>query len=231
MLTSQEMILLGAIAGATAAGPEAFAYATQEEIANLYAQGFVLSNPAIVEPGSNRVAVRATPQGIEANSQFAAQAAAGTSWTAGAAAPGVATPPAPSAVTPASFVVQKGGALPKTKRGAPRTARVGQHVYPFDQLVDVGDYFFVPATAERKKPAKGLQSTIASANKRYADFQPPRRFVVRPMQGGQTAGEFVAPADGAFVLRVDPATAPHFPRKKKAAAAETPLPPSTPPAA
>jgi hypothetical protein len=54
---------------------------------------------------------------------------------------------------------------PEGKRG--RRAG-GEAKYPFDKLA-VGQSFHVPATEANKNPAKGLASTVSSANRRYAE--------------------------------------------------------------
>ncbi len=65
-----------------------------------------------------------------------------------------------------NFGIIDGAVLPVSKRGG---GGGGAPIkYPFDQL-QVGQSFFVPATAKLPNPLKTLGSTISSANIRYAD--------------------------------------------------------------
>ena len=65
-----------------------------------------------------------------------------------------------------NFGIIDGAVLPVSKRGG---GGGGAPIkYPFDQL-QVGQSFFVPATAKLPNPLKTLGSTISSANVRYAD--------------------------------------------------------------
>lgn len=68
--------------------------------------------------------------------------------------------------TVSNFGIIDGAVLPVSKRGG---GGGGAPIkYPFDQL-QVGQSFFVPATAKLPNPLKTLGSTISSANIRYAD--------------------------------------------------------------
>ncbi len=65
-----------------------------------------------------------------------------------------------------NFGIIDGAVLPVSKRGG---GGGGAPIkYPFDQI-QVGQSFFVPATAKLPNPLKTLGSTISSANIRYAD--------------------------------------------------------------
>lgn len=228
-LSTTEIALLASIVAATNTGPEAFAYVTPEEVINLRTQGLVQTNPQIMEVGSTRIAGRATPQGIDANTSFAAQAGAGTSWNpAPAAAPApeapVAPPAAPAVPAATSFVVMEGGALPKVVRVAPKNPRAGHSIYPFETMENIGSIFFVPVSDKMPNPQQTMQSAVTAANKRFLHMEPRRRFKVARIMKGQVAGSFVAPADGAVVMRVDPSTFIARPKKKTVAVVEAPLP-------
>lgn len=56
--------------------------------------------------------------------------------------------------------------LPPAKRGGPG---VGNTKYPFDKL-EVGQSFFVPATADKPEPWKSLGSTVTSATARFDEL-------------------------------------------------------------
>lgn len=58
--------------------------------------------------------------------------------------------------------IVKGIAIPEGKRGGNK----GKSLYNFDAM-DVGDTFFIAATAEVPNPAKSLASTATSATRRY----------------------------------------------------------------
>lgn len=99
----------------------------------------------------------------------------------------------------------KSAPIPQTvrKSGAGRKQK-----YPFDAL-EVGQYFFVPATEKQPDPAKSLGSVVTSANKRYAEetgdtklnrkgeevpkLAYTRKFIVRPFNE-EVDGEYVAGA-------------------------------------
>lgn len=106
-----------------------------------------------------------------------------------------------------------------------RPGRSSSDIYPFDQM-EKGHSFFVPATEKRPNPAKTMVSTISAANDRYAtetgEYKEvtrksrktgemetkrvpvknySREFTVRPVEAGKKYGEWVAPSDGALVIR------------------------------
>ena len=99
----------------------------------------------------------------------------------------------------------KSAPIPQTvrKSGAGRKQK-----YPFDAL-EIGQYFFVPATEKQPDPAKSLGSVVTSANKRYATetgetklnrkgeevpkLAYTRKFIVRPFNE-EINGEYVAGA-------------------------------------
>lgn len=70
----------------------------------------------------------------------------------------------PEKVSKMTFEI-KSAPLPVTTRkaGAGRPSK-----YPFEAL-EVGQYFFVPATEKQPDPAKSLGSVVTSANRRFAE--------------------------------------------------------------
>lgn len=190
-------------------------YVDQAEMTNLLAAGLVEANAAMVLDG--KIAFRANQAGIDFSAQLppaqpAAPAPAALPWGAAPAqapapaAPTVATVPATEAATTKAgaregFIVGKGGFVPpvKAKRKPPVTSRK----YEFENL-ELGGYIFVPASEKLKDPKKSLGSTVSSANKRFADFEPRRYFKTYRAEAGQRFGEVVAPADGCYIVRVEP---------------------------
>lgn len=65
-----------------------------------------------------------------------------------------------------SFEILDGIPVPESKRGG-----LKGDTYPFESL-KVGQSFFVPATEAKPNPAKGLASTVSSANRRYVSVHP-----------------------------------------------------------
>lgn len=193
-------------------------YVTQPEAQSL------VSEPQLIEVNKqmikdNKAACRATAAGIEM------------------VAPTVTIAPVTADATVnggSKFEVMSGMSLPKSKRGGGGGGAPTK--YPFDKL-DVNQFFFVPATAEKPDPAKSLQSGVASANNKYSkgtgEFETVertkrgegnkavvdaagnkvketvqrekreslRKFVIRPVEAGQTYGQWQCPANGAVVYR------------------------------
>lgn len=110
--------------------------------------------------------------------------------------------PASTPVKASPMFEIKSAPIPQTvrKSGAGRKQK-----YPFDAL-EVGQYFFVPATEKQPDPAKSLGSVVTTANKRYAvqtgemkknrkgedvpKLAYTRKFIVRPINE-EIDGEFV----------------------------------------
>jgi hypothetical protein len=136
--------LLAFIASATQASPN-YAVVPLVSVKELmkYEPTFVTINGEPDAGGS--VNVSATPAGIAAS---------------GAPAP------APAA-TPSAFLIEDGIAVVESKRGG----GLKSSTYPFADLKP-GQSFFVAATEAKPTPAKGLGSTVSSANKRYASTYP-----------------------------------------------------------
>ncbi|AMW36187.1 hypothetical protein [Xanthomonas phage XAJ2] len=138
---------LSAIVAATQAGN--FEYTPETVHGPLVAEGLVEVNPEMKNEAGD-LATRATSKGIE---QMNAQNQPATGDT-------TAQTTAPAASKP-SFQIEVATLPPVSGRG--RSA--GSSLYPFEQL-EVGQSFFVPATAEKPEPAKSLASVVSAANKR-----------------------------------------------------------------
>lgn len=104
-----------------------------------------------VDPGGN-IPVSATIKGVEASG--------GTVPAANESAA------SESDDSTSEFVLESGFAPPPINRGGLKGS-----VYPFDRM-SVGHSFFVAATTDNAEPAKGLASTVSSANRRYAAVYP-----------------------------------------------------------
>ena len=116
-------------------------------------------------------AAKAEPTLIEINQAVAADAAGNLQVRASAAGiaalAGAGAPSAPAVeVSKPTFALETGIEIPPAKRGGIREA-----TYPFESM-EVGQSFFLPATADNPNPAKSMGSTISSANKRYAAVYP-----------------------------------------------------------
>lgn len=199
--------LLATIATAMAAEPF-YALATEKEAKELIDGKLAEFNPEIRD--GDKIAIRLTDEGLKANTEMntpASNNTADTGNTASAAA--------------SSFAIIDNAKLPSAARGG----RNGP-VYPFDDL-NVGQSFFVPATADKPEPAKSIASTATSAAKRFATpvknpdgspvmeeykvrgvtktrekFEFTRRFAVKSVEKGKVYGEWTAPESGALVQRV-----------------------------
>lgn len=145
-----------------------------------------------IAPGT--VFVYATSQGIAASGAPAAPPAAKT-----------------------TFQLQDGISVPASKRGG----GLKGETYPFAQMA-VGQSFFVPATEAKPNPAKSLNSTVSSANKRFTSVYPAtlgknktpnpkagqstgmedRKFVVRARTAADETGQGLSGVAGARIWRV-----------------------------
>lgn len=115
-----------------------YTFCSIEVAAYLVKNGFVEQNPDMKNE-AGALATRATQKGIDAAKK-------------------------PEVTKVSEFLIED-VALPAAKRGG--NGKVGNTKYPFDAL-EVGQSFFIPATAERPNPVKALASTVTSANARYA---------------------------------------------------------------
>jgi hypothetical protein len=126
------------LADATRAG--GYLYLTDDDAAPLVAAGLAEVNPNLKDSDGNE-AIRATEAGLEA------------------------MPASPEATTSStvSVKIRTGIVVPaRTRAGRGREEK-----YPFSTL-NVGDGFHIPVTADMPQPWKTLQSTISSANARFA---------------------------------------------------------------
>lgn len=128
-----------ALAHIVASG-DAGTYAPASVYQPLVDAGMVEVNTAAVDAAGNHL-VRATQAGIDAIDG---------------------NEPASSPEKPAKPVIMSGFVAPERKRG--RAA--GDRKYNFDAL-EVGQFFFIEATAERPEPHKSLASSVTSATARY----------------------------------------------------------------
>lgn len=156
-LNSKQRKLLERIVKATA--EHGFLHVDEKEAAPLVAAGLIEVNPSMKDEVDN-VAARAIMAQQSNDNQAGANEAAPNTNTEGTQAMTAQSPAATPAKT--GFTIAS-VALPAAKRGG----RQGE-TYPFDQL-EIGQSFFVPATADRDNPAKSLASTVTSANERYSE--------------------------------------------------------------
>ncbi len=83
-------------------------------------------------------------------------------------------------VAKSKFEIITGAVLPPSKRGNKGGGAPTQ--YPFDAL-EVGQTFFVPKSDEYPNPVKKMQSSISSANARYAVATGETKSVMRTKRG------------------------------------------------
>lgn len=207
---SVNLQLLAALATATRQSADSFLYVSDADLAPLQAAGYIVTNPSV--RNENGVATRLTDAGLSAADAAAAQSAAAPAAGFGAA-PAAAAPAAPA--TAGGFALVAGVAVPEVKRGGgigPRT-----ETYPFGQM-EVGQAFFIPATAEKPNPERSYASSVASATQRYSHADPSgatrtnrkgavvpvmivdREFVIRRVEDGAAFGH--AGVAGAGVWRI-----------------------------
>jgi hypothetical protein len=74
---------------------------------------------------------------------------------------------------PVKFEIEDGYDINEFKTGTGRAS-----LYPFEAM-SVGQSFFVPITAERPNPARSLQSTVSTIN-RKGD----KKYSIRAVEGG-----------------------------------------------
>lgn len=155
----RNLILMAAatIAGASATPQTPFGFLPEAEADALLAGGNALVelNKSVRDAGGN-VAVHATTLGVSAAQAIEAETKA----------PKV-------EVAKQEFQIETGIAVPEIKRGGP-----GATKYPFDKM-QAGDSFFVGVSEAMPNPSKTLASTVNSANKRYKDATPKRKFAIR----------------------------------------------------
>lgn len=136
-------------------------YATlpAEDVAKLVAAGPTLIQVGPSQDGGKTIPVQATTAGMEA------VAASG---------------PVVDPVARAKAVVPEGGFAIETGIELPsiQSANSRSKLYPTDDL-EIGQSFFVPASAEMPNPGKTLASTVSAANRKYKATTPPRLFTIR----------------------------------------------------
>lgn len=176
-------------------------YATVEQMTNLQALNMVEGNPALVHPDNAAAfAYRARPEGLVYLQNLAAAATPAAAVAAAPAVAPVAAAPAHANAVSGGFAINTGFVPPA--RVARRPGGNGR-TYPFDSM-ELNQYIFVPATEKRPDPKKSLASTISSANARFKEFVPQRYFRTYRVTAGQKCGDFVAPTNGAVIMRVEP---------------------------
>lgn len=154
-------------------GGVGYIFSFPDEHAELLAAGFVQVN-ADLKDENGAIATAATQAGIDF---VKAQEIGSSTKTEGVEA--VTAP-----VQNTGFVIEDNIAIPEGgRRGGGKPS-----AYPFDQL-QVGQSFFVPATTERPDPAKTLNSTVSSANNRFAVVDPSG--AMRPVTRGPNKGTSV----------------------------------------
>lgn len=195
---------LGALVSATM-NPPHFAYLSADESQPLVDAGFAEVNPEMIDAATGKLATRASQAGIVAAQGSAAnqgaQAAFGTA-PQGVAPQAAQTSPAASAAK-AAFKLVSSIPVPESKRvGGGGGAR--PETYPFSTM-EVGQAFFIAATADKPQPERSYASTVASARNRFAEEVPgqtrpnrkgkivpvtvlTRDFVIRPIEDGGAAG-------------------------------------------
>lgn len=102
--------------------------------------------------------VEVTPVDANGNKTIRMSASGTAAVAAADAAP--AAPKAPK--TPLTFTLETGFTPPTPNRTGLRTS-----IYPFATM-EVGQSFFIPATADAPDPAKSLASTVSAATRRYS---------------------------------------------------------------
>lgn len=139
-------VLTFIVAGTQAAGSALVPLALAKQIVK-HEPTFVTIQNETADPAGN-VQVFATSLGIAASGVTPAAAVS-------------------EATAKTTFAIEQGIAIPEPKQ---RGGLKGD-TYPF-ALLKVGQSFFLPATEAKPNPAKGLASTVSSANRRYATTYP-----------------------------------------------------------
>lgn len=174
-----------------AASHNTIVYAFPIAATTLISAGYLEGNAAMTD-AEGRIAFRPTAAGLVALQNVSA-----------AVSPAPVTLEQKAAAIAAShpgFQRGTGFAVP-TK--AKRTSRNVAKKYDIDSL-ELDGWIFVPATEAQPNPKKSLASTISSANRKYATFNPPRFFKTFSAEAGQTFGAITAPSDGCYIVRLEP---------------------------
>lgn len=132
-----------------------FLYLKRAEFGSLVNEGLAEINEDYKD--GNKIATRITDAGLNWLKSFEADS---TETETPAA-----TKPATNKENPMSSIeIISGAPIPA---GKPRGRAAKSSKYPFDSL-EVGQMFFVAATAEKPEPWKTLASLVSDANRRYA---------------------------------------------------------------
>lgn len=207
-LTNEEVQMLQAAVAATS--NSSVIYANTAQAATLLSQNLIEGNPALVDTAGN-IAYRATAAGIAAAQNYAASASLTHEQKTAAVA-----------ASHPGFAKGNGFVIPaKASRKGVAIAKK----YDLDTL-ELNGWIFVPATAEMPKPKKSLASTISAANRKYATgFTPARHFRTFYAEKDQAFGDLVAPAEGAYIVRVEPPALKPQKAPKVAGGETPPVPP------
>lgn len=143
-----------------------------------------------VTDGKGNFAYRATELGVQVHMNDTGQTSNG-----GTPFPPPAPAPAPASAAAKQPTAKRSGIVAGIPIPAPVRGR-GANAYGFDTL-EIGESFFVAATADRPDPAKGIASTVASA----ADRMEGRKFIVRSIEDGAPWGDEYKGKAGAAVWR------------------------------
>lgn len=188
-----------------------YAMASEAEAKQLVAENLAEVNPAIAD--GNKFAIRLTDAGLAEVKGDENKEEIVTDTNTDAQT---------ETTTKTNYEVFAGGFTPSRKtRGGGRKATT----YPFDAL-EVGGFFFIPATEAKPEPGKSIGSTVNSVVKRYANpaldeagepvmeeykvkgetksrpkLNPTRDFAVQTVEAGVVYGEWTAPSNGAVVYR------------------------------
>lgn len=144
------LALLASVLAATAAG--SFVYVSDADAAPMLALTLIAQNPGMTDATGGK----ATKTTDAAAAYLAANPVTTVSSTT-AAAP-VAKP---------TFAIVSNFEMPASGRTGPKRGET----YPFGQL-EVGQAFFIPATAEKPQPERSYASSVTSARARYSKEVP-----------------------------------------------------------
>jgi hypothetical protein len=139
---------------------QGFTYISRDNANALLADGYVQINDSMVD-GAGNVAVRPTDKLTALVGSVIAEAGVVAAITTAAS---VESKPVTNSIM--KYSIEDNVALPAVKR-----IGLKESIYPFNDM-NVGQSFFIPATAEHPEPARTLASTVASATRRNAVVDP-----------------------------------------------------------
>lgn len=153
------LALLAAIGNGTFANT--FVHVQPAEAKPMVDALLIEQNPTVVD-AAGALATRTTPAGVAYLTEHAGEVKAAAAASTAAAASG--SNGAAAADTQVSaFVMVDDFELPAQRRTGPSRGET----YPFAKL-NVGQAFFIPATADKPNPERSYASTVTSAKNRYA---------------------------------------------------------------